>query len=285
MSESLLRRFTLDEKVSSEVLRYIENAFEKRNILSSDEMTDEAFVEIYRQITEYADIFGTQYALNELLGSKSIELSAPALIEFYIHNSFAGNIPVVYTESTDDFEKLICELVYKSIFSPHIRNMGASFMHGKSKAFVILSNKPYSNVPASELGLNDEAWKKYSVVIRREHECLHYFTKKYYGITRNHLHDELIADFMGIVSAVGSYNAEWFIKFLGINNGTNKKPEEGRFGIYTKGLSPEALDVIKSITVSAAYSLEKYYKSRQDIDLLAIVDFLCRHDLLELTTI
>jgi hypothetical protein len=167
---------------------------------------------------------------------------------------------------------LICELAYKGVFSPHIKNMGASFMHNKTKTFAILSNKPYSNVPASELGLDEEAWKKTSAIIRREHECLHYYTKKNYGSTRNHLHDELIADFIGIVSATGSYKAEWFLKFLGVG--------EGRFGIYTKELSPEAAGILKNITVAAAHSLEKYYKSLQDIDLLETVDFLCSHDLL-----
>jgi hypothetical protein len=80
MSELLLKRFTLDDAVSSEILRYTKNVFVKRDIAMSDGTANEAFTEAFGEIINHADIFGAQYALDELLGSKSIRLSAPALI-------------------------------------------------------------------------------------------------------------------------------------------------------------------------------------------------------------
>lgn len=35
------------------------------------------------------------------------------------------------------------------------------------------------------------------MLIRRAHECTHFFTKQTYGIAYKNLHDELMADFMG----------------------------------------------------------------------------------------
>ena len=81
--------------------------------------------------------------------------------------------------------------------------------------FVILSNKPYSNVPAERLGLEEEQWRNFSVIIRREHECTHYFTKRFLGSSRNNLHDELVADFTGIMCAVGEFNAFWLLRTNG----------------------------------------------------------------------
>jgi hypothetical protein len=280
MSEMLLRRYTTDENIASEVLRYAQNVFEKRGVVSVDEIVDEPFTEAFRQIVLLADSFGAQYALDTLFRDRSVKLSAPALTELYIHNSFAGNIPVIFTESVEDFEKLVCELGYKGVFSEHIKNMGASFLYGKNRAFIILSNKPYSNVPSAELGLDEAAWRRYSTAIRREHECLHYYTRKFYGGTRNHLHEELIADFVGIVSATGTYKAEWFLKFLGIDRDAAAKK---RYDIYIEGLSAGAASVMKGVTAAAAYSLEKYCKSRRTVDLPEAINFLCGHDILELS--
>jgi hypothetical protein len=282
----IVPRFTTDEGIASEVSRYAQNAFEQRGAVSAEERGDEPFTKIFREIAERADT--VQSALDALLANKSVQLSAPALARLSIHRSFAGNIPVIFTESVADFEKLVCALAYRGVFSGHIKNMGASFLHGKTKAFVILSNKPYSNVPAADLGLDEETWANYSVVIRREHECLHYYTRKFYGAARNHLHDELIADFVGIVSAIGAYKAGWFLKFLGIDQAEmTARPSEyagktakKRFDIYTEGLSADAARVMQDIAAAAAHSLEKYGEPGGSLP--ATIDFLCSHDLLEL---
>jgi hypothetical protein len=84
--------------------------------------------------------------------------------------------------------------------------------------FIILSRGPYSNVASSSLGLADDEWLSLSLQIRLEHECAHYFTKRVFGVIRQHVHDELLADYAGIVVANGRYRADWFLRFMGLED-------------------------------------------------------------------
>ncbi len=44
----------------------------------------------------------------------------------------------------------------------------------------------------------------------------HYVTRHALGTMRNSMLDELIADYVGIVSATGAYRGDWFLRFLGV---------------------------------------------------------------------
>lgn len=81
---------------------------------------------------------------------------------------------------------------------------------------IILSTKPYSNVLAHRLGLTEEEWAAYSLSIRLEHECTHLYTLNQYGCAFNNLHDELIADYIGVSKTIGTYNKEWMLAFMGL---------------------------------------------------------------------
>jgi len=164
--------------------------------------------------------------------------------------SAAGVIPIVYPCSTDDFEAILSGIVYKGTDVPNLKNMGASFVSGKTLRFIILSDKPYSGVTAEEMGLDDANWAKKSMVIRKYHECAHYYTKQFFGSSRNNLHDELIADFCGIYAAFGEYKAAYFLKFF-----------QKRLDLYTKGLSPSATNVVSKLAKSAAKGIEKWTKT------------------------
>ena len=98
---------------------------------------------------------------------------------------------------------------------------------------MVLSSKPYSNVPAEELGLETGEWLEKSLYIRREHECTHYYTKLRYDQANNMLHDELMADFIGLYESFGFFRAEWFLRFMGIIDGSGN-----RMVYYTKAISP-----------------------------------------------
>ena len=50
---------------------------------------------------------------------------------------------------------------------------------------------------------DDAEWKKKSLTLRKHHECTHYFTKQVYGISENILHDEVMADFIGMYETFG----------------------------------------------------------------------------------
>jgi hypothetical protein len=172
---------------------------------------------------------------------------APGLEMF---ESAAGTIPIIYPGSEQDFERLLRGIVYKGKEAPDIGNIGAQFVFGKTLRFIILSNKPYSGVPAKWFHLDERTWMEKSLTIRKHHECAHCYTKRFLGSSRNNLHDELIADFCGLYAAFGEYRAEWFVKFFDM-----------RAAIYTKGLGAAAVDVIRALAREAAAGVEEWSKT------------------------
>ncbi|MCL6560656.1 MAG: hypothetical protein K6U74_18050 [Firmicutes bacterium] len=125
--------------------------------------------------------------------------------------------------------------------------------------FIILSDGPYSAVPAVDMGFTEEEWRNTSLVIRREHECAHYFTLRLFSSMRNNMMDELIADYMGIVAAAGHYKARWFLRFVGLEN----------YPVYTEGarlqnyrgnppLSDGAFRILQALVKSASENLEVF---------------------------
>src|SRR4029078_7857581 len=80
--------------------------------------------------------------------------------------------------------------------------------------FIILSRGPYSAIPASDVGMEEREWLDRSLAIRREHEITHYLTYRAVHSIRNNVFDELIADFVGLVRAFGSYRSDLALRFL-----------------------------------------------------------------------
>ncbi|MEW6357123.1 MAG: hypothetical protein AB1696_12410 [Planctomycetota bacterium] len=131
--------------------------------------------------------------------------------------------------------------------------------------FILLSDGPYSAVPAKEMGLADEEWRRLSLLIRRGHECLHYLTKRLFKSMQNHLLDEIIADYMGIVGAVGDYRADWFLRFVGLDRFPKYRPG-GRLENYRGDppLSDAAFAVLQALVSDAARNLEEFDRRHPD---------------------
>ena len=125
--------------------------------------------------------------------------------------------------------------------------------------FMFLSDGPYSAVPAADLGLDEATWREKSLVIRRDHECAHYFTRRLFGSMRNNLLDELIADYAGIVAAEGRYRADWFLRFIGLESFPDVRPD-GRIDLYRGDppLSDGAFRALQALVVRAADHLERF---------------------------
>ena len=222
--------------------------------------------------------------MKEATGTKLEETG----LKVYLYQTMAGRIPVIETSSRNDFETLVrafshrnepvaiplamgaCMIKgynnwdrvakYKQKWGEHF-NFSAMKAHKElyQDVFLILTDTEYSSVPAHMLGLNDDEWRKLSMVIRREHESTHYFTLRFLGSARNHLLDEFIADYMGIVAAAGRYRADWFLCFMGLENYPAFRPA-GRLTNYLKNidLSAEAFNELKSCVRNAALNVEAF---------------------------
>lgn len=125
--------------------------------------------------------------------------------------------------------------------------------------FIILSDGPYSGVPAEAMTMTAEEWRRISFIIRREHECAHYFTRRAFSSMRNHLLDELIADYFGICVALGTYRASWFLRFVGLENFPHYR-QGGRLQNYCghPPLSESAFHILQKLVVAAAENLERW---------------------------
>ena len=243
------------------------------------------------QIEDYGDEFIPQWQewlrnyevpeiLNDIICSKRpVKFASPESIKIEIYEAAAGKVPVIIFGDNADFENFIVNLIYKGMKPDNISQMGASFIYGKRQRFLALSKKYYSNTPPEYIGLSPEEWREKSMIIRREHECTHYYTKKFYGSASNNLHDELIADFFGLSEAFGRYDAKLFQHFMGID-GTH----EGRLSLYTIGLPPKVSEAIADIARKCSDILEEWSKSDNFIKLSRTerINYLCETSIKEM---
>lgn len=185
-----------------------------------------------------------------------LALTEPKKLILIIYQSIAGQIPVICTSHRQDFVKLVQALTKKNEPIPIPDSMGACMVAGYNNwdrihtyrkqwtaenpnncseeawqaefkrlipqkhlyqdRFIIVHDGPYSGIPAVNMNLEENEWRQLSLKIRLEHECTHYFTKRLFGIMRRHVFDELLADYAGIVAALGHYRADWFLQFMGL---------------------------------------------------------------------
>ena len=229
-------------------------------------------------------------------GTVGLELRSPQLLELSIHQSWAGPIPVIFTGDRADFEQLVRALLRRNEPVAIPAAMGACMVagfnnwdrirryrdrweleHGAESwdeewrrlmpqktlyqdRFILLSDSPYSNVAASDLGLTENVWRRQSRQIRLEHESIHYWTKRRLGAMQNNVLDELMADYWGFVAATGDYQADWFLCCLGLEAWPLYRAS-GRLSNYRGNpqLSAGAFEVLQSLVVAAARNLERVH--------------------------
>jgi hypothetical protein len=224
-----------------------------------------------------------------------LALSAPEKLRLWIHASLAGPVPVLCTSERDDFVRLVQALSCRNEPEPVPVAQGACLVSGLNNwdrvrqhrerwvaeggteemwpdefrriiphkelyqdRFLLLSEGFYSNVPAEEMGLSAEEWRRLSLTIRLEHECTHYFTLRVFSSMRNNVWDELIADFVGIVTACGRFRADWFLRFVGLEDFPRYRTG-GRLENYRgqPPLSDAAFKVLQALVKPAAENLER----------------------------
>jgi len=234
----------------------------------------------------------------DLPGAIGLRLARPEGLELSLHPTPAGRIPVLAARERVDFIALVRAFTKRNEPHPVPDAQGALMVAGYNNwdrirtlrraweaqdpaaretptwgeefarlkprrelyqdRFILLSDGPYSAVPAAALGLGDTEWRATSLAIRREHECAHYFTRRVFGSMRNNLLDELIADYAGISAAAGRFRADWFLRFMGLE-GPGRRAG-GRLEIYRGDppLSDGAFAALGELVRAAAANLERF---------------------------
>ena len=125
-------------------------------------------------------------------------------------------------------------------------------------ALIILSAGPYSNIPASSVGLSEEEWKKHSYMIRKFHECTHFICRRTFPEKIDAIWDELVADAVGIYGAFDSFDPEMEKKFLGIEG---DRYIGGRLENYVEAdTDEEKMKTLAELSVKISKVLESFSK-------------------------
>jgi hypothetical protein len=225
-----------------------------------------------------------------------LELAAPNRLRLEVAPHFSGALPVLATDEPEDFRTLYRALGCKSepaALEPsvhaitvagflnwdRIRRVREAWIRGGKPerlwpaelarvareerwrvqdTIMVLNAGAYSGVSASEAGLDfsEAAWLDVSMALRREHEFTHVATRRLYGLMRNNLLDETLADCMAMVRVLGRFRAASFLAFLGLGDWP-RVAETGRIHHYRAGLDGEAFRLLGEVTVRAAAGLER----------------------------
>lgn len=166
-----------------------------------------------------------------------------------------GEVVVVFLKHRSDFECFYRILAYKCEPVPVPSTTGAAFIsgftdwskirqhmaayaaagrtdtHEEFKRFtadpanfkgslLLLSEGPYSALPAETTAYTHPEWLDISLKIRRYHELTHFVCRKTFPDQKYPVWDELLADCMGLLAATGEYDVSLAQAFLGIRSGS-----------------------------------------------------------------
>jgi len=236
---------------------------------------------------------------DEIPEATGLAIERPEAIELVIHESPAGRIPLLIARRRPELVALLQALTRRNEPDPVPPAQGALMVSGYNNwsrirelrrrwetlspleretatwneefqrlqgrrelyqdRFILLSDGPYSAVPAADLGVEEGEWREISLVLRRDHECAHYLTRRLFGSMRNNLLDELIADYTGMVGATGRFRAGWFLRFMGLEDFPRYR-SGGRLDLYRgkPPLSDGAFRVLQALVKRAAENLERF---------------------------
>jgi hypothetical protein len=252
----------------------------------------------------YRDATRRGIPVESLGDATGLDLEQPERLQLRLYDNLAGRLPVLIPGCRADFVTLVQALSRHNEPHPIPDSMGACTVSGYNNwdrirtlrqawetahpldfdgwvaefqrlipqkhmyqdRFMIISDGLYSNVAATDMELSSAAWQRLSVTIRMEHECTHYFTRRVFGAMRNNAFDELIADYFGIVTAVGTFQADWLLRFMGLEAFPAYR-EGGRLQNYlgTPPLSDGAFTVLQALVRDAALHLERFDTAHSDV--------------------
>jgi len=283
---------------------------------------------VQRGISKTQEYINSTLKGKDKLSDVGLKLNQPDTLKLSIYkNALIGKVPVLIVSNEEDFNTIVCTLSNKNEPKDLPKSMGASFINGinnwnriyqlktdwlqqnpvenwalyfkenilpnshlyKDK-LIILSTKEYSGVKNESIGVSKNTWKSTSLIIRREHECAHLFTLKYYGVMANNMHDEIIADYIGITKVLGCFNKDWFLHFIGLEN-YPKYRKGGRLENYQgrNKLSAESFEGLKRIVKNIADTIFEFDNSlgkiKSTTDQLNRIKSICEVDLITMASV
>jgi len=257
--------------------------------------------------------------------SSTLVLNQPELLKFKIYKSpLVGKIPVIIAANDEDFNLLISALSNKNEPLKLPKSMGAAFISGINNwdrikrlkrnwlknnfnsswsiefrenilpkphlykdRLIVLSTKPYSGIKGDLLGFSEDQWRETSLLLRLHHECCHLFTLKNYGHMAKNIHDEIIADYAGIVNSLQHFNKTCFLLFFGLEDYPNYR-KGGRLENYQDKMSQAAFKGLVEIVRRIAENLHKFDISLGQIssvnDQIHRIECLCEVDILTMAS-
>ncbi|WP_130129446.1 hypothetical protein [Synechococcus sp. WH 8101] len=198
----------------------------------------------------------------------------PEALRFWIAPHPCGAMPVVQTPSWADFVLLVRALAHrgepaKLVDGVHAQAVSGLIHWGLIRAFgrqsrarlIVLHDAPYGSVQASDVpgDLTEAEWLQASSNLRLEHELTHLATKRLLSQMRINLLDELIADCMGMVAALGRFHAELFGRCLATESAS------GRWTTYTNALSETDARLALDLVMLRACELEHHLDHRPEL--------------------
>ena len=205
----------------------------------------------------------------------------PEALQLWIAPHPCGAMPVLQTPSWSDFELLVRALAHRAepvalADGVHAQAISGLIHWGLINQFgrqsrarlIVLHQAPYGSVDAEHVpgGLDEDRWLEASTCLRLEHELTHLATKRLLGEMRLNLLDELIADCMGMVAALGRFDAALFGRCLGIDINHGDTPiANGRWLSYTRELSATEAHEVVRLVMARARELESALQSQPEL--------------------
>jgi len=170
-----------------------------------------------------------------------------AALRIFFAETLGGRLPVIVTGNHEDFCCMEAVLNGRDKASDIPLTVNAFTMQARAANIyrhrvILLGSGPYSNIPASRLGLEEADWVERSYHLRLVHECTHYETLRLFGAMRNHALDEIAADALGQIASLGSFSAARQRLFFGLVPG--KDSCTGRLAFYCRSVDPKERPVV-----------------------------------------
>ncbi len=201
----------------------------------------------------------------------------------------AGPIEVLFLERRNDFETFLQIIGHKSSPVPIARTVGAITYRGIPdwgkvadacaayvasggddwgaefarlakepgvfrSELVVISEGPYSNVPAAETPYGPEEWVHVSREIRLHHECAHVVCRRPMPDDVVPVWDEVTADVVGLLFATGRYDVALASRFLGVSE---EGFSDGRLAEYLNDEQKARIDDVAAEVDDACARIEQ----------------------------